>query len=233
MGILDIDAELGLIETAPARGGPRQAGSTLASGSTIGRYVILHSLGAGAMGQVFAGYDVQLDRKVAIKILRPDLVSTHARQRTLREAQALAKVSHPNVVQVFEVGEHDEQVFVVMEFVNGSNLREWLADKERPWRERLAAVVTAGRGLAAVHSRGLIHRDVKPGNILVGEDGRARIADFGLVRAIDIEPDDEVIKATSRDIPTSSSSALNATLTQEGWILGTSHRWSRAASASA
>lgn len=152
--------------------------------STIGRYIVLRLLGEGAMGQVFAAYDMQLDRKVAVKVLRADAVSANVRERTLREAKALAKLSHPNVVQVYEVGEHKKQLYMALEYIDGHNLRKWKKLEARTWRLIVDVILEVGRGLQAAHAIGLVHRDVKPDNILVGSDGRARIADFGLVRAV-------------------------------------------------
>ncbi len=158
--------------------------SPLVEHSTIGRYIVLRLLGEGAMGRVFAAYDMELDRKVAVKVLRADVVSANVRERTLREAKALAKLSHPNVVQVYDVGEHKKQLYMALEYIEGHNLREWRQHEDRSWRQIVDVILEIGRGLQAAHAIGLVHRDVKPDNILVGSDGRARIADFGLVRAI-------------------------------------------------
>ena len=155
------EAELSATATDP-EGAAVLRSRALSKGAAVGRYVVLDLLGEGAMGQVYAGFDVQLDRKVALKVIRPEAFSTRVRQRMLREAQALAKLSHPNVVQVYEVGEHDGQLFVAMEFIDGANLRAWLEEDARSWRETLGVVAAAGRGLAAAHAIGLIHRDVKP-----------------------------------------------------------------------
>jgi tetratricopeptide (TPR) repeat protein len=150
--------------------------------AAIGPFVVLQKLGEGAMGVVYTGYDVKLDRKVALKLIRRHLLgSPEARARMLREAQAMARLSHPNVVQVYQVGEHDELVYLAMEYVDGQTLEEWLAIAARPWQVVLATLVGAGRGLAAAHAAGLVHRDFKPDNVLVGLDGRARVLDFGLV----------------------------------------------------
>jgi len=204
----------------------------LLAGAMIGRYVVLDLLGEGTMGQVYTGYDVDLDRKVAIKVIRADLVSTRAQERTLREARALAQLSHPNVVQVYEVGVHGHQVFLAMEYVDGENLRQWLLQAERPWQETLARLIEAGRGLQAAHAIGLVHRDVKPDNILVAKDGRARIADFGLVRSVErMGPDpgdsqksgDSGVEASAASGPRSGSGWARGTslLTQVGRSIGT------------
>ena len=129
----------------------------------LGRYMILRVLGEGGMGVVFLGYDEELDRRVAIKVLseRADGGST-GRARIRREAQSLARLSHPNIVQIHEVGEDSGQIYLVMEMVEGQDLRVWQRLAPRPWREVVARYVDAGRGLAAAHAAGLVHRDFKP-----------------------------------------------------------------------
>src|SRR6185312_8785201 len=152
-----------------------------APGDRIGRYVILSSLGKGGMSVVFLAYDPELDRKVALKLMRVNMLGEKGRLRLQREAQALAKLSHPNVVPVYDAGTVGDQAFVAMEFVEGKTLRKWLKDGH-DWREVLAVMMDAGRGLAAAHAAGLVHRDFKPDNVLMGEDGRVRVLDFGLAR---------------------------------------------------
>ncbi|MDC0720347.1 serine/threonine-protein kinase [Nannocystis bainbridge] len=151
----------------------------------LGRYVVGERIGAGGMGVVYAGHDPELGRKVAIKLVRPDRVGAGSagRERLLREAQAMAKISSPHAVTVYEAGTWGEQVFVVMEFVAGTTLTQWLGEAPRGVREVIEVFLQAGRGLEAAHRAGLIHRDFKPDNVLVGEDGRARVADFGLAHA--------------------------------------------------
>ncbi|MEX1366909.1 MAG: protein kinase, partial [Nannocystaceae bacterium] len=150
------------------------------------RFALLRELGRGGMGMVFAAYDEQLDRKVALKLLHSHTSGDdQARERLLREAQALARLSHPNVVQVHEAGVHEGQVYLVMELVEGRTLRAWLEDEVAGsggarWRAVLEVMLAAGEGLAAAHEVGLTHRDFKPDNVLVGDDGRVRVADFGL-----------------------------------------------------
>jgi tetratricopeptide (TPR) repeat protein/tRNA A-37 threonylcarbamoyl transferase component Bud32 len=166
------------------------APGSAARGALLGRYSLLRKLGEGGMGVVYSAYDEELDRRVAIKLLRiKDGAGPLAASRMLREAQAMARLSHPNVVQVYDTGELSGQVFLAMEFVQGETLREWLHGPEgapratpRPWREVLAMYLQAGQGLAAAHAVGLVHRDFKPDNVLVGADGRARVLDFGLAR---------------------------------------------------
>src|SRR5499433_135851 len=151
-------------------------------GTNVGRFVILDHVGSGAMGEVFPAYDSELDRKVAIKLLHDDAGprSDELRPRLAREAKALAKLSHPNVVHVYDTGVHDGRTFVAMELVAGRTLRAWLAERPRGWREAVAVLSLAGRGLAAAHDARIVHRDFKPDNVLVGDDGRVRVADFGL-----------------------------------------------------
>jgi tetratricopeptide (TPR) repeat protein len=148
----------------------------------MGRYILLERLGAGGMGVVYAAYDPELDRKVALKLLRPDATigAKEGQARLLREAQAMAKVVHPNIVAVHDVGTFGDEVFITMDFVEGRNAAVWLSESPHPWREVLEAYVRAGRGLAAAHATGLVHRDFKPDNVLIGKDGSVRVTDFGL-----------------------------------------------------
>ncbi|HEY1810869.1 MAG TPA: tetratricopeptide repeat protein [Kofleriaceae bacterium] len=161
-------------------------------GSLVGRYVILDVVGQGGMGVVYAAYDPELDRKVAIKLLQAKqgtVGSTAGGQAWLqREAQSQAQLAHPNVLAVYDVGTlSDDRVFVAMELVEGETLRAWLDAETRAWPEILAMVAAAGTGLAAAHRAGLVHRDFKPENVLVGRDGRARVMDFGLAHHRDRE----------------------------------------------
>ena len=144
----------------------------------VGRYRLEHLLGAGGMGVVWRAWDPMLERAVAIKLLRAD-GGTDGAARLLREARALARLAHPNVVAVHDVGEHDGEVFVATELVDGEPMHRWQHGREPG--EIVAAYAQGARGLAAAHALGLVHRDVKPANILVGTDGRVRVGDFGLV----------------------------------------------------
>ena len=167
-----------------------QAGKlpALSIGDRVGRYLVLSTLGAGGMGIVFAAYDPQLDRKIALKVLRTNLgpSTADARKRLKREAQAIARLNHPNVVGVYDVGttQNGDDVYIAMEFVEGDTLTTWLKRYPRSWREILEVFHQAGRGLMAAHSVGLLHRDFKPDNVLVGGDGRVRVTDFGLARSL-------------------------------------------------
>ena len=145
------------------------------------------------MGVVYAAYDEELERRLAVKLLLPGLRSerhSHGEVRLLREAQALARVSHPNVVQVYEVGSVEGGVYIAMELVRGKSLGEWLAAAPRGWREVVDIFRQAGAGLWAAHAAGVVHRDVKPDNLLVGDDGRVRVLDFSLARPPERGPDD-------------------------------------------
>jgi tetratricopeptide (TPR) repeat protein len=149
-------------------------------GTCIGRYVVIERVGAGATGQVLAAYDPQLDRKVALKLLKPQAASEEHRARLAREAQTLARLAHPNVVTVFDVGTWSGQLFIALEFVAGGSASAWVARHGRAWRDVVRLYVQAGRGLAAAHEAGVVHRDFKPDNVLVHPDGRAQVTDFGL-----------------------------------------------------
>jgi len=157
----------------------------LAKGATIGRYVVLGLLGRGGMGEVYAAYDPELDRKIAVKLLRArggGASAADGKTRLLREAQAIARLSHPNVVVVYDVGTFRESVFIAMEFVEGHTLGYWLQAQTRRWREVLDVYVAAGRGLVAAHAAGLVHRDFKPDNVMITRNGQVRVMDFGLAR---------------------------------------------------
>jgi eukaryotic-like serine/threonine-protein kinase len=149
--------------------------------SRIDRYVVLERVASGAIGTVVAAYDPKLDRKVALKLLRTR-GSPAWRERLMREAKALARLSHPNVVAVYDAGTHDDEVYLAMELVEGVDVARWLADAPRSVVEVLEVFRQAGQGIVAAHAAGLVHRDIKPANILVGNDGRVRVADFGLSR---------------------------------------------------
>jgi len=154
-----------------------------AAGDRFGRFRVEGMLGAGGMGVVFAAHDPLLDRQVAIKVMAQSADDTDgvaAEARMVREAKAMARLTHPNVVRVYEAGATRAGVFLVMELIEGTTLARWL-DEPRPWREVLARFVSAGRGLAAAHAAGLVHRDFKPANVLLGDDGRVLVTDFGLV----------------------------------------------------
>ncbi len=158
----------------------------LQRGAPIGRYLVIELVGRGAMGDVYAAYDPELDRKVAVKLLQiPDGGKGdigEQKARLLREAQAIARLSHPNVVVVHDVGSFGERVFIAMEFVDGHTLTYWLHAAARRWREIVDVFVSAGRGLAAAHAADLVHRDFKGENVMITGTGQVRVMDFGLAR---------------------------------------------------
>jgi tetratricopeptide (TPR) repeat protein/predicted Ser/Thr protein kinase len=205
-------------------------------GTRFGRYTILDVLGEGGMGVVYTAFDPQLDRKIAIKVLHRRALQEAAdvQARLLREAQAMARLAHPNVVTIHDVGTVNGEVFLAMEYVEGPTLKEWLRER-RPWPERLEVVAAAGRGLAAAHAAGIVHRDFKPDNVLVGRDGRVRVTDFGIARAEGEEgpapaPPSGDARATSTRVRAAvaelagagaGAAFLESPLTNSGSILGT------------
>jgi len=202
----------------------------LAGGQTIGRYVILNLIGRGGMGEVYAAYDPQLDRRIALKLLHDGVLretsAQAASKRLLREAKAIARLSHPNVVVVHDAGAigdpvHGQRVFLAMEFIEGETLSAWLDAAPRSWRAVRDVFVAAGEGLAAAHEAGLVHRDFKPQNVMVARDGGVRVMDFGL--ASDMSGADGDGGAAPSDLrhvavaPTPETVAL----TRTGVLLGT------------
>ena len=158
-----------------------------APGSTIGRFVVLGTLGTGGMGVVLSAYDPVLERKVAIKQLRGERwagAATWGRARLMSEAQTLARLSHPNVVAVHEITFTEDGAFLVMEQITGTTLRVWLGERERRWSDVLAMFLSAGDGLIAAHRQHVVHRDFKPDNVMVDQDGRARVVDFGVAAIV-------------------------------------------------
>src|SRR5262245_4466640 len=150
-------------------------------GANVGRYHLLQLVGRGGMGEVYAAHDPELDRRIAIKIMRADTWPNDVgAQRMMREAQSIAKLSHPNLVTVYDVGSSGGRVFVAMELIEGDTVAAWLDRKRRSRDEILRVFILAGRGLAAAHRAGIIHRDFKPQNVMVTPDGRVRVMDFGL-----------------------------------------------------
>lgn len=205
-------------------------GDELPCGAAIGRYVVLNKLGAGGMGVVYAAYDPELDRKVAIKLLHSEANDGQASQgkaRLLREAQAMARLAHPNVVAVYDVGTLGERVFLAMEFIDGCTLTAWLQAQPRRRDEILEKFTAAGRGLIAAHTAGLVHRDFKPDNVLIGRDGRARVTDFGIARSIErpgapasgTPSPERAVEALVG--PDGQAQALGLPLTRHGALLGT------------
>ena len=210
------------LATQPAAaGGAGGRQSELERGSVVDRFVILDVVGRGGMGVVYAAYDPELDRKIALKLVRPNRPGAGEGQ-LLREAQSIARLSHPNVVAVYDVGTHRDQVFLAMELVEGRNLGPWLAQAPRSVREILDVFIAAGRGLAAAHAAGVVHRDFKPDNVLIGHDGRVRVADFGVARRFE-SPGEE-----SLDLPDLPEEALTARATRSArstLAAGEATRW--------
>ena len=207
---------------------------------SIGRFILKRLMGSGGMGEIYEANDDQLGRRVAIKLVRSDrTASSQADDRLLREAQILAQLSHPNIVQVYEVGRFEGRVFIAMEFIRGRSMRAWLKEHsaiqdKRYYREVLRLFTEAGRGLQAAHTAGLVHRDFKPDNILIGEDGRPRVVDFGLARTLTATSSNEYTvehgrlpdsllhaETLSMDGSTSFPLAAERRLTAQGQILGT------------
>ena len=200
-------------------GGRLEPPALLAIGDHIDRYEIREVLGSGGMGVVYRAHDPDLDRDVAIKLLRTpasgssDSKDTASEQRLLREARAMARLVHPNLVTVFDVGTSEGRVFVAMEYIAGQTLKQWIQSEDLPWRVRLEAVLAAGRGVAKAHSVDVVHRDLKPDNIMVSNEGVAMVADFGLARSAGDE--DPIV---DRDRP---RDPLLVQLTSTGALLGT------------
>lgn len=187
-----------------------------AAGSRVGRYVLDGELGHGGMGVVYSAMDVKLGRRAAVKMLRTGLPASralsHGAERLLREAQALARIDHPNIVSLYDVGEAGGRVYLAMEELHGMSLKAWIDARPRGWREVLPVFLQAGRGLAAAHRAGVMHRDFKPHNVQIEPDGRVVVLDFGLALA-----------TPSERTPSSSPPhiSLHSRLTDLGVVLGT------------
>ena len=193
-------------------------------GASVGRYVILDVVGEGGMGIVYAAYDPELDRKLALKLLRTASSERRAERRRLRlirEAQAMARLSHANVITVHDVGTIDDQVFVAMEFIEGCSLAEWIR-MDHDWRRVVDVFVQAGEGLAAAHAAGLVHRDFKPDNVMLTAEHRAVVTDFGLARAAGRGgSESRDVEGVAGPSPTPSRGSLSTTVTAAGAIMGT------------
>jgi predicted Ser/Thr protein kinase len=210
----DLEARLALARTRARMTGVEEEPVVL------GHYRIVGTLGRGGMGVVYEALDENLGRVVAIKLLRRDRAAGSAgRTRLLREAQAAARLSHPNVAQVHEIGESEGRLYLVMERVHGETLRRWCGARERDWRSVLAMFLDAGRGLAAAHAVGLVHRDFKPDNVIVGDDGRPRVVDFGLARTDGAAQELRVTASHTSIAAFDSDPAMPITVT--GTVMGT------------
>jgi tetratricopeptide (TPR) repeat protein/predicted Ser/Thr protein kinase len=197
----------------------REEPTELPFGAQIGRYLVLSVLGRGGMGVVYAVYDPTLDRKIAVKLLRFQVSDgeTEGRARMQREAQALGRLNHGNVITVHDVGEYEGAMYIAMELVEGGTLREWQDAPARTWREIIETYLAAARGVAAAHAASLVHRDLKPENVLIGSDGRVRVTDFGLARLGVLQHADPREAALSP----SPSHTTTGNLTLAGVVMGT------------
>jgi tetratricopeptide (TPR) repeat protein/predicted Ser/Thr protein kinase len=217
LSVLDATVAEGALSTQPLDAPTPLGGAAalLPRDTELGKYVVVQPIGAGGMGSVYEAHDRDLDRHVAIKMLRGEHgASQRYRARLRAEAKALAKLNHPNVVTIYEVGTSKSQDYIAMELVDGQTVGEWLRAADRSWREVVDVFLAAGRGLAAAHAAGLVHRDVKPSNILMGDDGRVRVTDFGLARDVD----------NARELPVDldgDTDPAQPALTQTGVIIGT------------
>ncbi|MBX7079560.1 MAG: serine/threonine-protein kinase [Nannocystaceae bacterium] len=200
---------------------PAELAPGLLRGTPVGRFIVLDRVGVGGMGVVYAAYDPELDRKVALKlVLSADNDGSGSGQtRLLREAQSMAQLSHPNVAAIYDVGTLDDGVYLAMEFIEGQTLTQWLAERDRHWREVVDVFVAAGRGIQAAHAAGIIHRDLKPDNLMIGRDGRVRVLDFGLARAAGgPRTEDATLESDGAWSPANS---LELQLTAPGLVMGT------------
>jgi predicted Ser/Thr protein kinase len=191
--------------------------------ATLGRYRLERELGSGAIGVVHAAFDPELERRVALKVLRRAAATPEARGRLLREARAMARLAHPNVVAVHEVGTDGGRDFIAMELIDGQTLADWLRSTPRPIAAIIDAFVAAGRGLRAAHAAGIVHRDFKPHNLLRSRDGRIVVTDFGLARDTDRAPPIPHAAASPADAwrTTTRVPIERAALTVTGTVLGT------------
>src|SRR5678815_905248 len=163
---------------------------TLSAGSRLGPYEILSPLGAGGMGEVYRARDAKLGRDVAVKVLPERLTAdADALSRFEREARAVAALSHPNILSIFDVGREEGLAFAVMELLDGETLRQRLSEGALPTRKALEYGAQIARGLAAAHEKGIVHRDLKPENVFLVADGRVKILDFGLAKVDALESD--------------------------------------------
>ncbi|WP_394835756.1 serine/threonine-protein kinase [Pendulispora rubella] len=219
---------------------PSSSSAPVVSGTVVGRYVIVRALGRGGMGAVMLAYDLELARDVALKILHTKVASEQARLRMMREARAMARLSHPNIVAIYDVGTHDGNIYLAMEYIEGDTLQTWLKTP-RSRREVLSVMRQAGRGLRAAHAAGIVHRDFKPANVLIAKDGRVCVLDFGIARTDGPHRSSESMPAASgpnwattgesETTPSSAGMAVGASsvsepvledkLTQDGHIVGT------------
>jgi tetratricopeptide (TPR) repeat protein len=217
-------ATLGNTETLASEPGSSKSGDG-SPPRTLGRYRIDKKLGHGGMGIVYAAFDPELEREVALKVLKFGYEGEIAHARLRREARTLAKLAHPNVVAVHDVGEEQGQLYLAMELLEGGTLSNWLRAVPRTWPEILAMFAAAGRGLVAAHEAGLVHRDFKPDNVLIDELGKPRVVDFGLARVVEDAPEPVDTLPGASDQTTGGdrdqTRAASQDLTRPGAVMGT------------
>ncbi|MCR9160145.1 MAG: protein kinase domain-containing protein [Nannocystaceae bacterium] len=192
----------------------------------VGRYRVDHKIGAGGMGVVYRAHDPELARDVALKLMNTTSFSdedeaNRARGRLVREARAMAKLAHPNVIHVYDVGAVDDGVFIAMELVDGDPLSKWVERETPSWRDTLRCYLDAGEGLAAAHEAGIVHRDFKPENVLLGSDGRVRVGDFGLAGGPGSETGRHDLPAGDSGKASVDDATVSTSLTRTGALLGT------------
>ncbi|MEX1366662.1 MAG: serine/threonine-protein kinase [Nannocystaceae bacterium] len=223
-----LGAESGGVSTVAAAPVPDEMVDSLRPvarpGERIGRYFVMDVLGRGAMGVVVRAFDPELERTVALKVVNPGFAAQadaeEVRARFVTEARALARLSHPHVVAIYDVGTHGEHVYLAMELVEGTDVAKWLREP-RPWPQVVSVFRAVAEGLAAAHEAGLVHRDVKPGNMLLGRDDRVRITDFGIARLSAGPSTAPPTDAESGAEPDSELGPTDDGITQAGFVVGT------------
>ncbi|MBL8625636.1 MAG: protein kinase [Myxococcales bacterium] len=193
-----LDATVSAEEVRVTPDGAATDGERLAAGTQLGRYAIVEFIGGGGMGWVYRAKDTELEREVAIKVVQPTVAGPKGRERLLAEARAMAKLRHRAVVPVFDVGEYAGGIYVAMALLKGGTLHDWVHAEPRPWRQVVARFLEAGRGLAAAHAAGIVHRDFKPRNVLLGDGGEVMVADFGIASA-SADGEGEVVAGGARE----------------------------------
>ena len=186
----------------------------LGAGDAVGPYQILAFIGRGGFGEVYQALDPRLERKVAVKVLRPELAEDFERLRRFeQETRAVARLNHPNIVHVFDTGVHDGMPYLAMEWIDGPSLRALMGGKPVPWRRATELAVQIAAGLGAAHDAAIVHRDLKPENVLIGQDGRVRIVDFGLAKRFQqVSFDSQALTLASLEPSVSEAGALVGTL---------------------
>ncbi|MEO7650360.1 MAG: serine/threonine-protein kinase, partial [Bryobacteraceae bacterium] len=173
-------ASLDSVHTGSGSNDEKHGGVT--AGTLLGSYRMETILGEGGMGVVYRALDTRLNRPVAVKLLFDDLADSESRRRFQREAQMASSLNHPHILTVHDVGDFEGRQYLVTEFVDGGTLTDWVREEKRTWQQINELMVGVADGLAAAHTAGILHRDIKPANILVGRNGYAKLADFGLAK---------------------------------------------------